>query len=201
MGQGVGWHSPHPSAKEEVSMGNLTAKTVEKLEKAGEPGMTSDGDGLYFKVGSTGGTSWIYRYKIAGKTRDMGLGKYPDISLAEARVLAADARKLKAAGKDPLAVRDAEREAQRRAEAQRRSFQTLATEYLNAHGSAWSDKWRRGWLRKLELYAFAHIGKLSSNEIETAHVLKVLQPIWGTKTRTADEVRGQIEQVLDAAKV
>lgn len=181
-------------------MGKLTAKTVEKLDKAGESGMTSDNDGLYFKVGSTGGTSWIYRYKIGGKTRDMGLGKYPEISLAEARVLAADARKQKAAGKDPLTARDAERESQRRAEAQRRSFQTLATEYLDAHGSAWSDKWRRGWLRKLELYAFPHLGKLSSSEIETAHVLKVLQPIWGTKTRTADEVRGQIEQVLDAAK-
>jgi integrase len=79
-------------------------------------------------------------------------------------------------------------------------FETLATEYRNAHGSAWSEKWRKGWLRKLELYAFDHIGKLSAEEIGTPQVLKVLQPIWATKTRTADEVRGQIEQVLDAAK-
>lgn len=79
-------------------------------------------------------------------------------------------------------------------------FETLAKEYRDAHGAAWSEKWRKGWLRKLELYAFDHIGKLSADEIGTPQVLKVLQPIWTTKTRTADEVRGQIEQVLDAAK-
>lgn len=55
-------------------------------------------------------------------------------------------------------------------------------------------------MRKLELYAFPHISKLAAEQIDTAHILKVLQPIWTTKTRTADEVRGQIEQILDAAK-
>jgi integrase len=80
------------------------------------------------------------------------------------------------------------------------TFESLATEYRNAHGSAWSEKWRKGWLRKLELYVFPIIGKLPAAEIQTEQVLKVLRPIWATKTRTADEVRGQIEQVLDAAK-
>jgi hypothetical protein len=69
-------------------MGKLTAKTIESLVKAGTPGMTSDGDGLYFQISKTGGTSWIYRYKIAGKTRDMGLGRYPETGLADARTLA-----------------------------------------------------------------------------------------------------------------
>jgi hypothetical protein len=55
-------------------------------------------------------------------------------------------------------------------------------------------------MRKLELYAFPHIGKLAAEQIDTEHVLKLLQPIWAIKTRTADEVRGQIEQILDAAK-
>ncbi|OYT97577.1 MAG: integrase [Pseudomonas sp. PGPPP3] len=181
-------------------MSNLTVKEVEKLTKAGAPGLTGDGGGLYFKVGSTGGSSWIYRYKIAGKARDMGLGKYPDISLAEARLLAADARKLKATGHDPLDVRDAQRAEQRRQIEQLKSFQNLATEHHKAHSGTWSEKWRKGWLRKLELYAYPVIGKLSADEIETAHLLKVLQPIWSSKTRTADEVRGQIEQILDAAK-
>ncbi|MEZ1525995.1 phage integrase central domain-containing protein, partial [Pseudomonas aeruginosa] len=62
------------------------------------------------------------------------------------------------------------------------------------------DRWRKGWLRKLELYAFPIMGKLSADIIQTEHVLNVLRPIWATKTRTADEVRGQIEQILDAAK-
>ena len=55
-------------------------------------------------------------------------------------------------------------------------------------------------MHKLELYAFPHIGKLAAEQIDTEHVLKLLQPIWAIKTRTADEVRGQIEQILDAAK-
>ncbi|NHN75883.1 integrase arm-type DNA-binding domain-containing protein [Azotobacter chroococcum] len=185
-------------------MGKLTVKTIEKLAKGMTPGMTGDGDGLYFQISKTGGTSWIYRYRISGKTRHMGLGKYPETSLAKARSDAAEARKLAVAGKDPLAVRDAEREAQREAqrlqEAKKTLFRALAIDYQSAHGSTWSDKWRRGWMRKLELYAFPHIGDLPPSEIGTAHVLEVLQPIWGTKTRTADEVRGQLEQILDAAK-
>lgn len=198
MGQGVGrnvWGRV---------MAKLTVKTIESLVKAGTPGMTGDGDGLYFQVSKTGGVSWIFRYKIAGKSRDMGLGKYPEVTLAGARIKAADARKLKADGIDPLAARDSERDAQREAQrisdARKVTFEVLATEYRDAHGASWSDKWRVGWLRKLELYAFPHIGKLPTTEVETAHVLKVLQPIWGAKTRTADEVRGQIEQILDAAK-
>jgi integrase len=184
--------------------GTLTARTVAALEKAGAPGLTGDGAGLYFKVGKGGGASWVFRYKIAGKSRYMGLGSYPEVSLADARIRAADARKLTAVGKDPIAARDAEREAHREAqrlrEAKRISFTKLAADFMAAHGESWSDKWRRGWLRKLELYAYPTIGMLPADEIDTEHVLLVLQPIWADKTRTADEVRGQIEQVLDAAK-
>ena len=181
-------------------MAKLTVRTIESLVKAGMPGMTSDGEGLYFQISKTGGTSWIYRYKIAGKTRDMGLGKYPDVSLATARTKAGEARTQKAHGKDPLADRDAQREAQRVKEARRKTFEVLAAEYLEAHGTGWSAEWRKDWDRKLRLYALAHIGKLPACEIQTEHVLKVLRPIWSTKTRTADEVRSQIERVLDAAK-
>lgn len=184
--------------------GTLTARTVAALEKAGSSGLTGDGAGLYFKVGKGGGASWVFRYKIVGKSRYMGLGAYPEVSLADARILAADARKLTAAGKDPLATRDAERERQRevllKQEANRRPFEALALEYIEAHGASWSDQWRKGWRFKLERYAFPIIGKLPASAIETEHVLRVLQPIWSSKTRTADEVRGQIEQVLDAAK-
>jgi integrase len=126
------------------------------------------------------------------------------VSLKAARLAAGDQRKLLAAGADPMAARDAERErqreAQRQQEARRVTFETLANEYRDAHGGGWSEKWRKGWLRKLELYAFPVIGKLPTSDIETEHVLRVLRQIWTTKTRTADEVRGQIEQVLDAAK-
>ncbi|RTU07838.1 Phage integrase [Pseudomonas aeruginosa] len=185
-------------------MGKLTSKTVESLVKAAAPGKTNDGDGLYFQVSKTGGTSWIFRYKLEGRSREMGLGPYPTVTLSEARQLAADQRKTLASGADPLATRDAAREAKREAErqatARRTTFEDLARDYQQAHGSNWSDRWRKGWLRKLELYAFPIMGKLSAEIIQTEHVLNVLRPIWATKTRTADEVRGQIEQILDAAK-
>ena len=134
----------------------------------------------------------------------MGLGPFPTVTLSQARQLAADQRKLLASGSDPLATRDAakeaKREAERQAAARRTTFEDLAREYQQAHGSSWSEKWRKGWLRKLELYAFPTMGKLSADIISTEHVLAALQPIWVTKTRTADEIRGQIEQILDAAK-
>jgi integrase len=189
----------------EAKMGKLTDKTLQSLIKAGIPGKTNDGEGLYFQFSKAGSTSWLYRYKRDGKVRDMGLGPYPTVTLATARLLAGDQRRVLAAGADPLATRDAareaKREAQRQIEARRITFEKLARDYREAHGLGWSARWYKGWLRKLELYAFPFIGKMPAGDIETAHVLKVLQPIWATKSRTADEVRGQIEQVLDAAKV
>ncbi|MFJ5285821.1 tyrosine-type recombinase/integrase [Pseudomonas sp. NPDC088429] len=182
-------------------MGKLNPKQVENLT---EPGTYEDGDGLRLVVKPTGRKSWLLRFQLAGRRREMGLGSFPEVSLKKARQDASTKRTQLSDGIDPLAARDieraAQREAQRASEAKQLKFEMLATEYRDAHGAAWSEKWRKGWLRKLELYAFDHIGKLSAEDIGTPEVLKVLQPIWATKTRTADEVRGQIEQVLDAAK-
>ncbi|MFP5422351.1 MAG: tyrosine-type recombinase/integrase [Gammaproteobacteria bacterium] len=186
-------------------MGKLTDKTLQSLIKAGIPGKTNDGGGLYFQISKAGSKSWLYRYKRDGKTRDMGLGPYPTVTLSAARLLASDQRKVLSIGADPLAARDAEREAKREAQrqldARRITFEKVAADYREAHGQGWSEKWRKGWLRKLEMYVFPVIGKMPAGDIQTGHVLKVLQPIWAAKTRTAEEVRGQIEKVLDAAKV
>lgn len=182
-------------------MGKLNPKQVENLA---EPGTYEDGDGLRLVVKATRRKSWVLRFQLNGKRREMGLGSFPEVGLKAARIVAAEQRKVLAAGADPMVARDAERERQREAqrikEARKVTFEKLATDYVEAHGLAWSDKWRKGWIRKLELYAFPIIGKLPANEIQTEHVLRVLQPIWIGKTRTADEVRGQIEQLLDAAK-
>ncbi|WP_449106398.1 tyrosine-type recombinase/integrase [Pseudomonas mohnii] len=182
-------------------MGKLNPKQVENLT---EPGTYEDGDGLRLEIKPSGSKSWTLRFQLAGRRREMGLGSFPEVSLKKARLAASAKRSQLNDGVDPLAARDieraAQREAQRASEAKQLKFETLAKDYCEAHGGAWSEKWRKGWLRKLELYAFDHIGKLSADEIGTPQVLKVLQPIWATKTRTADEVRGQIEQVLDAAK-
>lgn len=127
-------------------MGKLTSKTVESIAKAATPGKTNDGDGLYFQVSKSGGTSWIFRYKLDGRSREMGLGPFPTVTLSQARQLAADQRKLLASGSDPLATRDAAKEAKREAErqaARRTTFEDLARQYQQAHGSSWSEKWRK----------------------------------------------------------
>ncbi|WP_124418539.1 integrase arm-type DNA-binding domain-containing protein [Pseudomonas sp. LBUM920] len=182
-------------------MGKLTAKQVKNLS---DPGTYEDGDGLRMVIKDSGRKFWVLRFQLHGKRREMGLGGYPQLDLKKARAAAYEHRVQILNGTDPLAKRQAEQAAQREAErrelAQLITFEKLAADYRDAHGLSWSEKWRKGWLRKLELYAFPTIGKLSVDQIETKHLLKALQPLWSTKTRTADEVRGQIEQILDAAK-
>ena len=185
-------------------MTKLTVVGVNKLLKERKPGMTNDGQGLYFRITTAGGGGWIFRYRSGGKLRDMGLGSFPDVSLQSARVKAADARKQIAHGMDPLHERELEREAQRDARlanaAKSVTFEKLVADYIKAHGGGWSEKWRKGWLSKMERYAFPSIGSLPASQIAVEQVLGVLKPIWSSKPRTADEVRGQIEQLLDAAK-
>ncbi|MBD8123845.1 integrase arm-type DNA-binding domain-containing protein [Pseudomonas lutea] len=185
-------------------MAGLTNVQIRSLVKAGVAGMTGDGNGLYLQISKAGGVSWIYRYKVDGKTRYMGLGAFPAVSLANARDAAVDARRLSSRGTDPLDARGAERESRRKAaialEASKVTFMAAAESYRERMGSAWSAKWYRGWWRKLELYAFPMAGAVPVSEIDTDIVLRILTPIWPIKTRTADEVRGQIEQILDAAK-
>lgn len=185
-------------------MTGLTNVQVKSLAKAGVAGMTGDGRGLYLQISKTGGVSWIYRYKIDGKTRYMGLGAFPSVTIAMAREAAEDARRVSSRGGDPLQEREAEKESKRKAasakEAKCVTFLAAAEIYRERMGSTWSEKWYRGWWRKLELYAFPMVGDVPVADIDTDLVLKILTPIWASKTRTADEVRGQIEQILDAAK-
>lgn len=182
-------------------MGNLNPKQVENLTK---PGTYEDGEGLRLVIKATGRKYWFLRFQLDGTRRDMSLGSYPGVTLKAARAEAGAKRKQLMAGDDPLAVRDAERLAKREAlrvkAARGITFEVLANEYLEAHGAGWSDGWRKDWSRKLKLHALNYIGNLPACDIGTEQVLKVLRPIWSTKTRTADEVRSQIERVLDAAK-
>jgi integrase len=182
-------------------MGKLNPKQVENLS---EPGSYEDGDGLRLVVKVAGSKSWVLRYQFANKRRDMGLGSYPEVSLKTARLAVAEQRRLMASGTDPMAARDAERERQQEAQRQRLArrvtFEKLTTDYIAAHGAQWSAQWLQGWRSKMERFAFPVLGKMAATDIQTEHVLKVLQPIWADKTRTADEVRSHIERVLDAAR-
>lgn len=186
-------------------MGDLTAKAVEKYAKAGAANMHKDGDGLYLRVKSSGGSSWIYRYRLKGKLRDMGLGSYPEVSLAEARPLAADARKLAKSGIDPLDDRKQQRE-NAEAELTRQAalsvtFESVALDYIDSQRAGWKNvKHASQWINTLRTYTFPTIGRLPPAEVTTEHLVKILKPIWTEVPETASRVRNRIELVLDAAK-
>ena len=76
----------------------LSDTTLKALKRAGRPALHPDGAGLYFRVGSKDACSWLYRYMLDGRAREMGLGAYPEISLSAARGAAGEARELKARG-------------------------------------------------------------------------------------------------------
>lgn len=150
-------------------MGKLNPKQVENLTEAGT---YEDGDGLRLVVKATGCKSWLLRFQLAGRRREMGLGSYPEVSLKNARLEASAKRRHLVDGIDAPA-RDQEHtarhEVQRSQEAKQLKFETLVKDYWVAHGGAWSERWRKGWMRKLELYVFPHIGKLAAEQIETTN--------------------------------
>ncbi|HEX3663797.1 MAG TPA: integrase arm-type DNA-binding domain-containing protein [Rhizomicrobium sp.] len=180
------------------SIERLKALTVERSLK--KPGMYCDGGGLWLCVSSTSAGSWIFRYQLQGKAREMGLGSARDISLQEARIAAAAARKVKAMGSDPLEERK-RIVAERRAEAARAiSFKQSAESYIDAHRAGWKNaKHAAQWTATLSTYAYPTIGGLPVAAVDVALVHKVLSPIWTTKPETASRVRGRIESILDWA--
>jgi hypothetical protein len=177
----------------------LNAVKVAALKKKG---LYPDGDGLYLQVSATGSKSWIYRFKAAGRARDMGLGPLSSVPLAKARKLAANAREQRLEGLDPISERTAQRARQRLAEAQAVTFDQAAEAYVAAHGAGWRNaKHRAQWTSTLKAYASPVLGKLPVAAIDTQLVMKVLEPIWAAKTETASRVRGRLESVLAWATV
>jgi integrase len=168
------------------------------------------GDGLHF-VGGVPGLAlsikgnaryWLLRATVGGKRRDMGIGPYPAVSLADARQAAAEARAAIRAGLDPIAQRQAERSATAAAQARLLTFDEAAAAYIKAHRAGWrSDKHAAQWAATLDTYASPIIGELQVADVGTAHVRAILEPIWRDKTETATRVRGRIEAVIDWAVV
>lgn len=187
----------------------LTSKRLSDLKvKAAKPGMHPDGDGLYLQVtaGRDGKPrkSWLYRFALNGRERQMGLGPLSSTCLADVRQLAADARKLVKAGKDPIDARDAQRAANRLAGELERAkgitFDQCRDAYFAAHRSGWrSAKYAAGWKRTLEQFVSPVFGNLAVHAVDTAAIAKALDPIWTDKRVTAASVRARIEAVLDWA--
>ncbi|NMF96132.1 integrase arm-type DNA-binding domain-containing protein [Aromatoleum toluolicum] len=158
--------------------------------------------GLALQVSVSGARSWILRVSVAGKRRDMGLGGYPDVTLAMARDRARQARDQVRNGTDPIEDARARRSALLAERAAALTFDECAAAYIEAHESGWrSPKHAAQWRTTLKSYASPIIGALLVRDVQLSHVMRILEPIWSTTTETATRVRGRIEAVLDWATV
>jgi hypothetical protein len=163
--------------------------------------MYADGGGLYLQV-TEGGASWIYRYMLNKRAREMGLGPLALYDLSEARALAQDARRLRHQGLDPIEARRAAKAQTQLEAAKAMTFQQCADAYIAAHRPAWRNrKHAEQWKATLATHAGPVIDALPVQAIDMALVMKVIEPLWATKPETASRLRGRIERVLDWAKV
>lgn len=182
----------------------LTAVTV----KNAKPGRHADGAGLHLLVKDSGARSWVFRFMLNGKTRDVGLGPAAGadaISLAAARDKAAALRLTVKSGVDPLAERERQAAealaAVQAAKIAGITFKQVAEDYIAANEEGWrNEKHRQQWRSTLATYVYPSIGDLPVAEVATAHVLQILEPIWKNKAETASRVRGRMETILDAAR-
>ena len=171
----------------------LTAKKVQSLSR--KAGMHRVAFGLYLRVTATLRAYWMLRYHRAGKSVEMSLGSYDTLSFQEAVAKSTALRLEVKRGKNPLEAKQAS-SARRKAS----TFKEIALQLIEDKRSGWkSEKHAQQWTNTLETYAFPVIGNLDVSQVEVEHVLKILSPIWTTKTETATRVRQRIEAVLDAA--
>jgi integrase len=183
----------------------LTAATVRSTIRTGRH---ADGAGLYLQVtrhpvlGNIR-KSWLVRYRAdTGKIREIGIGSIEDVSLADAREKAAQVRQRVREGRDLIAERQTERKAALVKKAREMTFEQCAEAYVAAHEGSWrNDKHKAQWSSTLKTYAYPVFGKVPVDEITVAMIMKVLDPIWSTKTETASRLRGRLENILDWATV
>ena len=179
----------------------LTARQVMTIKA---PGLFAVGGvpGLLIQVTPGRGRSWVYRFQLGGKRRDMGLGGVGDLSLAEAREKAREQRRMVLDGVDPIEKRRAERVAKAVDKAKAMTFEQCATAYIQAHQTGWrNEKHRKQWPATLTAYAYPVFGKLPVATVDVGLVMKAIEPIWNVKPETASRLRGRIEAVLDWATV
>jgi integrase len=181
--------------KKAIELGPLQ---VSRLRR---PGLHAVGGvaGLQLQVSEGGARSWVLRVMVGAKRRDVGLGGFPDVTLATARDKARDAREKIAAGVDPVLEKQAARSALIASQVGAKTFGECAASYLKARSPEWkSAKHAAQWASTLQTYA-AHMTDMQVRDVGLPHVLAALEPIWTEKTETATRVRGRIEEVLDWA--
>jgi integrase len=163
-------------------------------------GLYSDGGNLYLDFKDPPSKNWVLRYTRGGRTRDHGLGAYPAVSLAEARLLRdAGLAKLRN-GIDPVEEKRAAKLAARLERAKAMTFKQCAEAFIAAHERGWKNaKHAYQWPATLTAYVYPVFGDLPVAAVDTALVMKAIEPIWLAKTETASRTRGRIEKILDWA--
>jgi integrase len=191
------------------TIGKLTALAVTQTKRRGYYG---DGGGLFLQVSATGAKSWVFRFKEAGKLREMGLGATHTIGLAEARERATGCRRLRLDGVDPIELRRTKRLQAKLDDAKALTFRQCAEAYIKAHKASWRNpKHAAQWPSTLSAYVYPIFGALPVQAVDVSLVMKVLEQevrggldeepacLWTTRPETAGRVRGRIESVLDWA--
>lgn len=179
----------------------MGALDVGRLQAAGLH-MVGGVAGLGLQVSQTGARSWVLRVVVGSKRRDIGLGGYPDVTLAGARDAARVARAKIREGVDPVEEARAKRSALAASRASAMTFGEAAAAYIALREPEWKNsKHAQQWRNTIATYAEPIIGRIIVREIDQAHVLRVLSPIWLEKTETATRLRGRIESILDWARV
>jgi integrase len=180
--------------------------TVKQVDAVKMPGRWRVSKNLYLQAETTrhGGVtkSWLFRYMRHGRPRWHGLGSIELVSLAEARDKALACRRRLLDGTDPIDAKQAERMHEKLTAASTMTFKECGTAYVTAHEAGWRNaKHRQQWRNTLDTYVDPMVGKLPVQAIDTALVMKILEPIWTAKPETAGRVRGRIESILDWATV
>ncbi len=146
--------------------------------------------------------SWLLRFSFAGRRPEMGLGSFPEVSLALARQKARDARELVRQGINPVDAKQAARSAATASRAASKTFAECAAKYIEIKSPEWANVKHMGqWRTTIETFANPVIGKLFVQDVDTPHVMAILEPIWKAKTETAVRLRGRLESILDWATV
>lgn len=165
------------------------------------------------RIGSQAPRSWILRLRVAGERQPIGLGSYPQVSLAEARVLARKLSLEAKGGINLLARKREQRSSLIAAASRNKTFQDCAEAYMEAHASDYSnEKHRKQWVSTLESYTYPVIGRLLVADVTMRHVLDVLLQrtvhrngaegkLWEIKTETAKRLLDRMRTVLDYATV
>lgn len=177
----------------------LAPLEVKRLTK---PGLHAVGGvaGLHMQVNKNGARSWIMRASVGGRRRDIGLGGFPDVTLADAREKARHTRTAIEQGIDPVQTRKESRSVLQAKRAAEITFDEAARKFMEAKSVEWKNakhKWQ--WETTLASFASPVIGSLHIGDVTMTHVTKILEPIWSEKTETATRVRGRLEKVFDWA--